>query len=141
HNMGAVEDLCSKVLLLNNGQIVQSSNNVREVIISYLTGSSMASSVWSNDDSRHANPYFQPTHLSIVNQAGEPLPMPLSNDQDAYVQLKGIIETLDPSLTIGYAVFADSGQLLYWTYQTDAPESDWPRLHTGECTLRGKLPA
>lgn len=141
HNMGAVEDLCSKVLLLNNGQIVQSSSNVREVIISYLTGSSMASSVWTNDDSRHANPYFQPTHLSIVNQAGEPLPMPLSNDQDAYVQLKGNIETLDPSLTIGYAVFADSGQLLYWTYQTDAPESDWPRLHTGECTLRGKLPA
>jgi lipopolysaccharide transport system ATP-binding protein len=43
-------------------------------------------------------------------------------------------------LTFGYAIYSESGELLYWTYQTDGPEESWPRLGTGRVVIESQLP-
>ena len=79
--------------------------------------------------------------MAVVDANGQSLAMPMRNDADAYIQLEAQLETLDPALNIGYAIFTDTGELLYWSYHTDTAESTWPQVHKGKFTLRGKLPS
>jgi lipopolysaccharide transport system ATP-binding protein len=140
HNMNAVEELCSRALLLNKGQIVSSSTDTRAVITRYLKGGDTDASDWINENDAFKNPYFQPLHFGVVDDHGNKVSMPVRNDSNVYVQLKGNIDLLDPALTIGYGVFTATGEVLYWSYQTDTAEEKWPLLHKGVCILRGKLP-
>jgi lipopolysaccharide transport system ATP-binding protein len=139
--MNAVEELCSQALLLDRGKIIELSSDVRFVTTHYLKSDEIGTSEWTNSGGEFINPYFQPMRFCIVDQYGKKATVPLRNDELVYVQLEGSIEDIDPSLTIGYAVFTDSGQILYWSYQTDTAENRWPTLHKGRCILRGKLPA
>ncbi|MFN8447797.1 MAG: ABC transporter ATP-binding protein [Anaerolineae bacterium] len=141
HNMNAVEELCTCAMLLNRGHIVQYSNDVRAIITRYLKSSESDVSEWVNEGDEFKNPYFQPQRICIVDRNGSKAIMPLRNDDEVYVQVEGRIETLDPALTIGCAVFTDAGQLLYWSYQTDVAESDWVQFQKGICTLKSKLPS
>jgi lipopolysaccharide transport system ATP-binding protein len=141
HNMNAVEDLCRCALLLEHGSIAAISNDVRSVIVRYLTSGQEGSREWINTRGEYNNPYFQPSRLAVVDKYGKNVPMPIRNDDEIYIQLEGHIQTLDPALTIGYAVFTDTGQLLYWSYQTDTEQTKWPQLEVGDCILRGRLPA
>jgi lipopolysaccharide transport system ATP-binding protein len=45
-----------------------------------------------------------------------------------------------PGLCVGYALFDEAGEVLYWSYQTDVPEPEWPQLKPGRCVLRSKFP-
>lgn len=141
HNMGAVEELCTRALLLNRGVVVKLSDDVRSVVVRYLKSSDINASEWVNDGKAFKNAYFYPIKFSVVDRDGKTAAMPLRNDEEVYIQLEAEIEQLDPSLTIGYAVFTDAGQVLYWSYQTDNDEASWPVLHAGLCVLRGRLPS
>ena len=66
--------------------------------------------------------------------------MPLSNDADFWVQIEGVIETMDPALKLGFALYSEDGQQLFRSYQTDVSPERWPRLQKGNCVLRGKIP-
>jgi len=46
----------------------------------------------------------------------------------------------DPLLCLGYALFNEDGHLLYWTMNIDEREELWPKLHTGNITIRSKIP-
>lgn len=140
HNMNAIEELCTRVLLLNKGTVNQLSSDVRSVITHYLKSDDVNATKWVNSGNEFPNPYFQPLSFKIVDRNGMDMPMPLRNDDDFYVQLEGKVEQLDPALTIGCAVYSETGELLFWSYQTDVAEENWPKLQTGLCVLRGKLP-
>ncbi len=140
HNMGAVEALCSNAILLSHGKIESSSTNVRSVVTNYLKTGASDDSEWTNSGHDFLNDYFTPTRFTVVASDGTKLDMPLQANQDAFVQLEGFVEVLDPSLTIGYAVFTENEQVLFWSYQTDGAESKWPALRKGPCVLRGHLP-
>src|SRR5574341_278986 len=141
HNMNAVEELCTSALLLERGNAVDIGVNVRQVIIKYLSPDIGGDAgEWANLSDDFANPYFQPLHISVVDSSGCKLRMPLRRDTEAYLQIKGRVAKLDPALTIGYAMYTGTGQLLFWSYQTDVEEAKWPRLVVGECVLRGRLP-
>jgi lipopolysaccharide transport system ATP-binding protein len=141
HNMNAIEELCTRVLLLNKGTVNQLSSDVRSVITHYLKSDDVNATQWINSGNEFPNPYFQPLSFKIVDKNGMDMPMPLRNDDDFYVQLEGKVEQLDPALTIGCAVYSETGELLFWSYQTDVAEENWPKLQEGVCILRGKLPA
>src|SRR5262249_10746512 len=63
------------------------------------------------------------------------------NDDEFYVQIEGDVGQPNPSLAVGYAIFAEDGTLLYSSYQTDGAEHDWPALGVGRCVLRSRVPA
>jgi len=142
HNLNAVEQLCNRVIMLEGGHIKTDSNDVRSVISGYLFGAASGdnSSSWVNHDERFVNPYFTPRSLAIVDGEGCEVRNPIRNDADAWVQIEGEIVSEDKSLTVGYALFSEEGQLLYWTYQTDQAEKDWPDLKCGSVRLRSRLP-
>ena len=142
HNMNAIEQLCNRVILLDHGNMKRDSHEIRSVLAEYLFGTeSDTSSAWVNDGVRFRNDYFFPVRFAVVDGDGNPLRMPLRNDDEMWVEIEGEVAQVDPALTIGYAIYAEDGNLLFWSYQTDQPASQWPALSRGTHSLRSRIPA
>lgn len=143
HNMNAVERLCTKCLLLEKGQMAMYETDVRKVIKEYLFGGEEggAASSWVNPGEEYRNPWFTPLGFTITDALGAPLPIPVRNDADMWVEIRGEVHQVDPALNLGYAVYSEEGSLLYWSLDTDRPETEWPKLTEGLWTFRGRIPA
>lgn len=142
HNMNAIEQLCTSAIWLDNGVLRQYSQDVRKVIKDYLiSGSDEAqASEWLNFGHQFENQWFKPLRFSLTDVHGVLLDMPVRNDDDIWVQIEADIKEIDPSLTIGYAIYSEDGTSLYWTYQTDECEERWPSLVKGVNRLRSNIP-
>jgi lipopolysaccharide transport system ATP-binding protein len=143
HNMNAIEQLCTSAMLLDRGRIVEQGTDVRGIIDRYLREDPGASNEaeWRRDSERFDNEWFSPLRLWIGNRSGEPLSMPVSNSDEAWVHIQGDTARLDDSLTVGYAVFDASGLLLYWSYHTDAGETLAPPLTRGRNHITARIPS
>lgn len=141
HNMVAIEQMCKKAILLDKGKLSMYSDNVREVIKNYLYSNDKAQvAYWENKDNRYDNLYFQPMKFYIGDKNGDPLSMPVSNNQDIYIYIEANIRMLDSALTVGYAIFNDRDECLYWSYQTDESEDKWVHLNEGKNMIYSKIP-
>jgi len=142
HNMNAIEELCQKVIYLEDGMVQEYSGNVREVISRYLFGQEHErdSCVWVNPGTEFENPWFKLLRMSLTDHGGSSLNLPVSNNCDIWVQVEAEVKQIDPALTIGYAIYNEAGQVLFWSYQTDQSEAQWPKLKTGHNVLRGRIP-
>jgi lipopolysaccharide transport system ATP-binding protein len=143
HNMNAVEQLCTSALLLERGLVKRDNRDVRAVIKGYLfdRDSQVQSSQWINPGHEYQNPWFKPSTFLITDENGQPHAMPVSNNAEIWVQVEAELEELDPALTVGYALYTEGGDLLYWSYQTDAASNQWPQLQRGPCILRSRIPS
>src|SRR6266566_3122557 len=114
HNMNAIERLCSAAILLDAGRIRAFDANTRPVINQYLFGQhrEIKASQWENSNGEFQNPCFRPLRFFIADQFGNKATMPLSNDADFWVQIEGVIETMDPALKLGFALYSEDGQQL-----------------------------
>jgi lipopolysaccharide transport system ATP-binding protein len=141
HNMNAIEQLCNRVILLDHGNMKRDSNDIRSVVTEYVLGADPEdNSVWLNSGSQCHNPYFTPMSVALVDYGGNPLHMPVRNDDEIWLETEGEIELADPALVIGYAIYAEDGNLLYWSYSTDQTEPEWPAFTPGRQRLRTKIP-
>jgi lipopolysaccharide transport system ATP-binding protein len=142
HNMNAIEELCSRALLLDHGIVKKASADVRSIIRDYLfsTDKNLDLTEWINSGHEYENPWFKPIRFCISDEQGNKKTMPVSNDSQVFVTIDAVIEDKDASLTVGYALYAENGHLLYWSYQTDGRETEWPRTDKGKITLRGEIP-
>jgi lipopolysaccharide transport system ATP-binding protein len=141
HNMGAVRNLCRTCLLLDRGSLRLFSEDVAQVISTYLIADKEAnSSRWEADGSRFANPYFSPRSLEILDAAGNPIVGNLDASSDYWVCIEGDVAETHSALTVGYALYTDDGTLLYWSYHTDAGDGARAPLHKGRNRLRSRLP-
>jgi len=144
HQMNAVERLCSRALLIDKGELRMESPDVRSVIRSYLSGGEgiapFARGEWRNPGAQFSNPWLQPQRLFLADARGVPLIMPVRADAEIWLHIVADFKTLDPALTIGYSIYAESGELLYRSCQTDTKPEKWPRLRLGRIVLRGRVP-
>ena len=144
HNLNAVAQLCTSAMLLHQGRVVRQSAAVATVIQEYLenTTTSNVSSVWQTSPGGrdYANPYFTPRRFGIYTSSGHVLERDAGVRDELWVEIEADIDELDPALTIGYALYSESGTLLYWTYQSDAPEEERPVLRIGTNVLRSRIP-
>jgi homopolymeric O-antigen transport system ATP-binding protein len=142
HNMNAVEQLCGKAIVLENGRVKLITSDVTSAIKTYLFTANDASnrSLWANSGGEFENPWFKPTRFRLADRDGNPLRMPVGNDLDIWVEMDAEIQKLDSSLTVGYAIYAEDGNLLYWSYHVDEGEDLRPSLKAGRCTLRSQIP-
>jgi len=144
HNMAAITSFCKKAMLLNNGYIHKMSSDVNQIITTYLTNFntlSQGSGLWQNIDASYQDIYFSPLKFELKGEDGDTISTPVANNKKIFIEITAEIKELDPAFTVGYALYDDQGQLIYWTYHSDANENDWPKLKTGLNTLRSELPA
>lgn len=141
HNMNAIERLSSSCILLREGRLESMGGNVSEVIGVYTSPDGPGSdSEWQRRDGSLDNDWLQATRFAVVGQNGDPLRSSVSRAGEAWVEVDLEIRIVDPSLTIGYALYSQEGTPLYWSYQTDGPPDSWPTLSRGRNTIRSRLP-
>ncbi|MCL2792947.1 MAG: ABC transporter ATP-binding protein [Spirochaetaceae bacterium] len=144
HNMGAVERLCNIGLILHNGVLIDKSDDIKYSIKKYLNvgqeDTTKLSYEWINNGQVPNNQWFKPISFFITDDNMNILKDTHSNDKDLWINIKGIIKENDSAFCIGYALYSEDNALLYWSYQTDVPQAEWPKFKLGEFHLRSKIP-
>ena len=141
HNLGAVEQLCTEALLLDGGRIAAHSRDVAGVVHAYLRREgSGAAAEWRNAGAEFAGNWFKPLRFALADAGGETLRRAARRDEPVFVEIEADIADYDPQLRVGYAVYAETGELLYWSEHTDGAAHEWPRLSAGRNLLCAELP-
>ncbi len=145
HNMGAVMQLCNRVICLDGGRMIFDTVNPAEGVKKYLSlsGSGAKNSEWLIKDGglNNTNDYFQPERFGIYDSSGHAVDGSLRRGEKFYAEIEGTITKADESLCIGYAMFNHEGILLYWTFQKDMDNSpdELPNL-SGHVCIRSEIP-
>jgi homopolymeric O-antigen transport system ATP-binding protein len=140
HQMNAIQDLCTECIWLDQGRLVQ-HGSPRDVVTSYL-GSGMSNTEWVAPEGKSGlkNPYFTPTRFALVDAGLKPLTQAVRADEPVGVLIEGMVEQSNIALTVGFAVYAVEGTLLFESLHTDAPQKEWPPINPGFNRLLAWLP-
>ena len=142
HNMNAIEQLCDHAILMHNGSVVKKSMNVREIIHDYLAYSKDNSnqSEWYNDEDKYQDKNFKLTYYAVQDSNGDTLTQASKNDDEINIVIEGNIEELDKALQVGYALYNDENNLLYWSIFNDGEEKNWPGVKKGKNRFISTIP-
>ena len=139
HNMQAIQSLCDRSILLDEGRIV-AEGSTREVVDQYLarTSSATGSKHW---DERNA-PGDAAVRLKAmrVNSADDRRPGIVTSKDDCFVELEFVADTNNPGLCVGFDLVSAEGTTLFRSYQTDASPDRWPPVKRGRNLWRCMIP-
>jgi lipopolysaccharide transport system ATP-binding protein len=121
HNMGAIEQLCDRVICLAKGILVADTQDVSRGVKQYLhdIDNSTMLTEWENPGALFQNPWFQPLKFGLYDNAGLPVSQVLTRNEKIQIIIEGIVKVTNSSLCVGYALYTEDGMLLYWSYHTD----------------------
>jgi len=141
HNLGAVEQLCTEALLLESGRVTAHSRDVAGVVHAYLGNEGKDKiAEWRNSVAEFRDYWFIPQRFALTDENGTVVQRAVRWDEAVFVEIEGDIPDHDPMLCVGYAVHAETGELLYWSEHTDGPMAEWPGLAQGHIALRAEIP-
>ena len=140
HQMNAVQTLCPKTLWLHKGR-VEAFGPSRDVIARYLTVELSGKTWTTNGSPEFSNPYFTPTRMSIVDRQLRPFDREIGADEEIGVLIEGMADQVHVALTVGFALYAAGGELLFWALQADVERERWPAIRPGRNRLVGWVPA
>jgi homopolymeric O-antigen transport system ATP-binding protein len=139
HQMNAVQTLCPRTLWLQQGQ-VEAFGETRDVIGRYLRVEVMRNEWRSDGSSAVRNAYFNPLRMAIVDRGLNPVSQDVRADQGFGVLIEGVAEASNVALTVGFALHASGGELLFWALHTDVPQDRWPPIRIGHNRLVAWVP-
>lgn len=143
HSMSAIDKLCSRVIWLDSGKLVEDSTDVYAITSRYLFGSDnegLKGEVRAADAPPLENEYFKFEGLRVRNQCGGTVTAPFPNNQNITVEIDVTIKEPHPSLAFGYALYNEAGDTIYWSMMTDANEISGQDLHAGHMKLVSRIP-
>lgn len=127
HNMEAVKKICGKAIWLEKG-VVRKFDSTDETIQAYLhQNNSGISKKWVNENNTKENIFFKPEFFEIIE-----------NKNSMQIRIEATIQEINKELTIGYALYTENMELLYWSYQTDSVNQI--ELKIGKNIFQSELP-
>lgn len=143
HNMNAVENICTRGVMLKQGQLLREGNDVRDIVREYNAAYAQASAspVWQNDHNEFANDNVRIDKFYLTDASGEIVSHPVTNDSSVSVVIEGEIVKPDSNIQLGYGLFTDDMDLLYISTNLDQPETSWVDLQKGHFRLSCNIPA
>jgi lipopolysaccharide transport system ATP-binding protein len=141
HNMNSVQTLCDRAIWLDKGRIRANSNEVRHVTLEYLSGGTgVARAEWVSDTEGAKDALVVPRAMRLIGAEGEVVSASVPNNTELTLELDVEVRRLDPALIIGYALYTEDGELLWWSYHSDEAPDRWPLIEKGNMRLRSALP-
>ena len=86
------------------------------------------------------NPWFKPLRFLITDDQGKKVPPPISNNLEMWLHIEAEIKQFDPALDVGYGVYSEEGELVYWSFHTDEAVEKWPKWERGKYIFRTQIP-
>lgn len=143
HNMNAVDQLCDRIIWLDNGEVRLDTTDTFAATSKYLFGGdeqSITGELAASDAPPLDNEFFTFDAFRIVDASGEVVRGPVPGNADLSVEICLTFKSLHPALSIGYAAYNESGEVVYWTLFTDETEARVDDLRRGPCVLRSAIP-
>lgn len=143
HNMDAVDRLCERIIVLNNGNLITNSNNTKTTINKFLqrNETTTKSSEWVKSDKSKRFEYLSIESVRIVNEKNNAITNPVPKGSILILEITFAVDQPDPSLNLGLSIINDSGATLYWSCHTDLPEEEWPTISKGVNKFTTKIPS
>lgn len=143
HNMGAVMQLCNRVICLDQGRMILDTPDVNEGVQKYMNLSQLQTTdaEWKNPGNDFANDHFTPLRFGLYNANGEVNLASVKPNDELYVEIEGIVKKPEHGLGVGYCLYSQEGTLLYRTFQADQTDTpaEIPTLE-GHVRLRARIP-
>jgi lipopolysaccharide transport system ATP-binding protein len=137
HNMGAIEFLCKRCILLDNGQIVKSSDDVHSIIRQYI-GSGLISKGSEYDWTKIENEYFRLLNFKLLKKSNHQETNVFSRGDDIEIEISLSNFIINPNFGIGYALFdLEQNICLWWSFNIDVEQIV---LKTGDYIFRTTIP-
>jgi len=139
HNMQAIQSLCDRSVLLDQGRVV-AEGPPRQVVDQYLARTS------SHTGTRHWNEGEAPGDAAIrlkgirVSSSRDGRPGIVASKDDCFVELEFIADTTNPGLCVGFDLANAEGTTVFRSYQTDSSPDRWPTLKRGDNRWRCTIP-
>lgn len=139
HQMSAVKSLCNEGIILDKGRIIY-NGNINDAVSFYINSSNITTDK-KYDFSKYSNEIFDLNSFYFSDADGNILTKNIfSNDEDFFVQIDFNYKKQDSAFCIGYTVYSEFGDCLYWSYPTDVAEKDWLKFSIGRNIIRSKFP-
>tara|TARA_R100000027_G_scaffold67220_1_gene65117 strand:- start:13927 stop:15234 length:1308 start_codon:yes stop_codon:yes gene_type:complete len=143
HQMNAIESLCTKGVIMEEGRVSYQTDDIRSLIRRYLVGDVEeldGVTLWTNDKGVCQSPYFTPNSFGLYLANGEQAPFVVRNDEDLEVRIEFEVKMEDPALCIGFAVYDEDGRKVFLTCETDAQDGKPERVRAGRHVSRTIIP-
>jgi lipopolysaccharide transport system ATP-binding protein len=141
HSMDSVQTLCRRAIWLDQGRVRADSTDVRHVTREYLPHETSAGRAeWVNTEVRPSDSFVIPRAIRLIDPQGTVVSKPIGNNTLLTLVLDLEVQELDPELQVGYALYADDGGPLWWSFHTDRAQDDWPQLRKGRVRITCDLP-
>ena len=127
HNMQAITTLCSRVILVNKGAIIQ-DDETSKVIQNYLMFETSKEGIieW-NKENALGDSNIRLRAIKIMDQENK-IRNHFFSRSKIRIQLDFEILKLDYLLVIGFDITNEEGIIIFRTYQHDTNQEEWPML-------------
>jgi lipopolysaccharide transport system ATP-binding protein len=142
HNMQVVNNLCSKVILLDNGRIIQHDETTK-VIRNYLMFETSKSAIieWPIENAL-GDSNIKLNAVRVLDSENK-LRNHFFSSSTIRIQMDFEVYKLDDLLVIGFDLTNEEGTVIFRTYHNDSRQEEWPLLEIGRnsiyCDIPGKL--
>jgi lipopolysaccharide transport system ATP-binding protein len=110
-------------------------------VSTYLAGQATQAAEWRRTTANEfPHPGFTPTRIAVVDESLELINSSISAGRRIGIVIEGEVQRIDPMVTIGFCIYANSGETLWWSLHTDGTPESWPTLQTGHNRLLAWLP-
>lgn len=143
HKMSAVDQLCNRIIWLDQGRVVLDSTDTYAATSRYLFGDqkqSLKSAIIAADVPPLDTEFFTFQSFRIKDSNGKTISGPVVATAEVFVEIGLRIKKLHPSLTFGYAVYNEGGEIVYWSVITDARDEILDDLKLGDALLSAPVP-
>ena len=143
HDMNSVQTLCKRAIWLEHGRIRAAGSDVRHITLEYLSrGVDYGLAEWISDSKNSNNEALVvPRAMRLFDRRGHVVKRPVPSEGELTLELQVEVREVDPALAIGYGLYTEDGQPLWYSYQTDEAFDRWPKLEKGLIRLHSTLPA
>ena len=138
HNMASIRRVCDRCLLLQQGRIVEDSENIDFVVGKYLRSDKPPTSSWHNSDGISFSG-FKPLSAELTS-CGETLDRPCYPDEDVHFQFQFEIDRDISNLSIGLHLYNANMEEIFYSYNTDNYSYSSRLLNKGRHTIAVKIP-
>ena len=140
HNMQAITTLCSRVILVNKGAIIQ-DDETSKVIQNYLMFETSKEGIieW-NKENALGDSNIRLRAIKIMDQENK-IRNHFFSRSKIRIQLDFEILKLDYLLVIGFDITNEEVIIIFRTYQHDTNQEEWPMLKMGSNSIYCDIPS
>jgi lipopolysaccharide transport system ATP-binding protein len=139
HNMQAITNLCSRVILINKGTVIQDDIPSKVIKDYVMFETSNVGSIFWDEGSAPGDSTIKLMAVKILDEKNN-IQNQFFSKSKIRVQLDLDIAELHEDLVVGFDIADEDGVVILRTYHNDSKQEEWPSLQKGLNSIYCEIP-